>query len=382
MDRFSPSSASDADANWIQSLPKAELPNVVNTVAKPQPQRPRPSPKSPPPPQERVGTPAFASQSATTPQANQQVLKEQRPLVEDELARATESHIVVTRRLEELSREKSRLENLHSGAQIKIGELETGRLELEQRFGEASRKVDSLQSGRSSFRVETELRRDVTTEIKRLASDLGSAQREVLSARDRSEKVESELSAARSQIEELRASAASDSKRWQEQDQSRQQTISLLVSEKASLIASVQRLEEVEIGIVATIHVVWTSFKPSSFRTAGEGNFVSCRADKGYEPGQQCPRIRNRYFEAKKRTRGDSCSGEGIAGTRSRPCTCSISLLGRKRWSHRPCRSARSNLGKLNSKKCKERQPNTSNESASWRSRSRVTTGQINLRSL
>lgn len=41
-----------------------------------------------------------------------------------------------------------------------------------------------------------------------------------------------------------------DSKRWEEQDHSRQQTISLLVSEKASLITSVKRLEEVEIGTV------------------------------------------------------------------------------------------------------------------------------------
>ncbi|KAF8559979.1 hypothetical protein OG21DRAFT_14877 [Imleria badia] len=87
------------------------------------------------------------------------------------------------------------------------------------------------------------------TDMKRLTADLGSAQQEIHSSRAHSTKAEQELSAARGQIEQLRAGAIADSKRWQEQDQSRQQTISLLVSEKASLIASVQRLEEVEIEL-------------------------------------------------------------------------------------------------------------------------------------
>lgn len=93
------------------------------------------------------------------------------------------------------------------------------------------------------------------TDIQRLTSELESAQQEIHGSRAHSTKVEQELSAARGQIEELRASAVVDSTRWQEQDQTRQQTISLLVSEKASLIASVQRLQEVEIGIV-TLDIV------------------------------------------------------------------------------------------------------------------------------
>lgn len=68
--------------------------------------------------------------------------------LEDELAQAMESHVVATRHL---SREKSRLEDLHNVAQTKIGNLEASRLELDQRLSEASEKVDSLQSGTSHF---------------------------------------------------------------------------------------------------------------------------------------------------------------------------------------------------------------------------------------
>lgn len=100
------------------------------------------------------------------------------------------------------------------------------------------------------------------TDIHHLVSELGSAQQEAHKSRTHSTKVEQELCAARGQIEELRASAIVDSKRWQEQDHTRQQTISLLVSEKASLIASVQRLQEVEIGAV-TFDIVCPLLKSS-----------------------------------------------------------------------------------------------------------------------
>ena len=168
----------------------------------------------------------------------------------DELAQARESHVVATRHLEEISREKSRFEDLHNAAQARIGSLETSRLELDQRLCEAYKIVNSLQSGMSHIPVKNELHCDAMTDIKGLTSDLGSAQQEARNSRVHTTNLEHELSVAHGHIEELRASAVAESTRWQEQDQSRQQTISLLVSEKASLIASVQRLEEVEIGRV------------------------------------------------------------------------------------------------------------------------------------
>ena len=96
-----------------------------------------------------------------------------------------------------------------------------------------------------------------------MTSDLGSTQQQAHDSQAHSTKVEQELSAARGQIEELRVNAIANSNRWQEQDQSRQQTISLLVSEKASLTESVQRLEGVEIGIAA-FGIMWTLLRSSS----------------------------------------------------------------------------------------------------------------------
>ncbi|KAG9314002.1 hypothetical protein JVU11DRAFT_4780 [Chiua virens] len=252
--------ANDADANWIESLPRAEVPDV-NVIVQPKPQSPGRLPRSPPPLQERVGTPASPSPPVAT-LANPPVLDdlhtqlaEQRQIIASlqsqnstlrtSLSRLDEIQtdardktqtlrwnlsLVVTRRLEELSREKSRLENLHSAAQTKTGDLEASRLELDRRLSDASQKVDSLQH-----------------DLERLALDLRSARQEVHDSRAHSTEVEQELSAARGQIEELRANAVANAQEWQEQDHSRQQTISLLVSEKASLTASLQRLEEIEI---------------------------------------------------------------------------------------------------------------------------------------
>ena len=182
---------------------------------------------------------------------NAKVLQEERArckALEDDLARAMDARAVATRHVEELSREKSRLASLHSVAQTKIGSLEGSRLDLDQRLGEAGKKVGSLQRGTSRFLAGTFRAYHTMTDVERLTSDLRVAQQQVHDSRAHSTKVEQELSAARSQIEELHGNAVANSKRWQEQDQNRQQTISLLVSEKASLIASVQRLEEVEIG--------------------------------------------------------------------------------------------------------------------------------------
>jgi predicted nucleic acid-binding Zn-ribbon protein len=82
------------------------------------------------------------------------VLQEERircKALEDELTQTVESHVAATRHLEELSREKSRLEDLQDVAQTKIGNLETSCLELDQRLREADKNVDSLKSGMFTF---------------------------------------------------------------------------------------------------------------------------------------------------------------------------------------------------------------------------------------
>lgn len=84
--------------------------------------------------------------------------------------------------------------------------------------------------------------------FQKVTSELRASTQHTDRLKDHVAKVEEDLSKARNHIDELVKTAAADSLRWQEQDQNRQQTISLLVSEKASFSSSLQRLEDVEKG--------------------------------------------------------------------------------------------------------------------------------------
>lgn len=296
--------------------------------------------------------------------------------LEDELARATESHAVATRHLEELSRERSRLEDLHNVALTTIGNLEASRLELDQRLHQADKSVRSLQSGVSRFLVKTELHCDTMTDIKRLASDLGSAQQEVHNSRAHVTKVEQELSAARRQIEELRASAIEDSKRWQEQDQSRQQTISLLVSQKASLVASVQRLEEVEIGTV-TIDMLWTLLKSSSLELQEKDkSFLSEQA----KAAQLTKKVQEFEYTAVRQGNEleETLSREKELLERVRDQVGVIFHFFELERSLYACRNVKFNSGKLSSRRYRPPAISINNVSASLRSKLRVMTEQTN----
>lgn len=308
---------------------------------------------------------------------NAKLLREERArcqVLEDDLARATESRATAKRHLEEFSREKSRLEELRSAAQTRIGNLEAGRLELDNKLNEASRKVDSLQRGTSHFVVETQGRPDTKTDIERLTLDLGSAQQQVHDSRVHSTKVEMELFVARSQIEELRANVIANSKRWQEQDQSRQQTISLLVSEKASLIASVQRLEEVEIGTFP-FNIMPTLLRFSPLEHQGKEKLFLAEQTKTV---YLTKRVQELEITAAKQ-------GNELEETHSRE----KELLDRVRdqvgalldFSGRvlcASRNAKSNSGKLNWRKHKLLPVSISNGFGSWKNRLRVMTERTN----
>ncbi|KAL4070562.1 hypothetical protein J3A83DRAFT_4095063 [Scleroderma citrinum] len=83
-------------------------------------------------------------------------------------------------------------------------------------------------------------------EQKNTTSELHSFQLETNKLKHRSTDAEQELSEALIQIDRLLRNAAEESRRWEEQDQNRQQTISFLVSEKASLTSSLERMEAIE----------------------------------------------------------------------------------------------------------------------------------------
>jgi len=74
----------------------------------------------------------------------------------------------------------------------------------------------------------------------------------VNSHKEEAKKLSDQLGAARAEIQDLYSKEADSTRRWKEQDENHQQTIALLVSEKTSLLASVARLEQLEIGMLIT----------------------------------------------------------------------------------------------------------------------------------
>ncbi|KAG6332093.1 hypothetical protein ID866_6996 [Astraeus odoratus] len=162
--------------------------------------------------------------------------------LETELSKAKEAVATATRNLEALTQEKLRLE-----AQKKANSAEV------ERLNSKCKGLDA-ESSKSQSRISS-----LEAELQKAVSELHVVQQGAERLKDNSIKVESELSAARTRIDELLASAEEESRRWQEQDQNRQQTISLLVSEKASLTSSLQRMESVETGNVTNMSSVYTS---------------------------------------------------------------------------------------------------------------------------
>ncbi|KAI6112489.1 hypothetical protein EDD16DRAFT_1693881 [Pisolithus croceorrhizus] len=82
--------------------------------------------------------------------------------------------------------------------------------------------------------------------LQRATVELDESRQATDKLRNHSTQLGADLAEAQRRISALLAKATEDSLHWQEQDQSRQQTIALLVSEKASLTSSLQRMEVIE----------------------------------------------------------------------------------------------------------------------------------------
>ncbi|KAI6136269.1 hypothetical protein F5141DRAFT_1185300 [Pisolithus sp. B1] len=87
---------------------------------------------------------------------------------------------------------------------------------------------------------------DIPSELQRATFELDESRQATDKLRNHSTQLGADLAEAQRRISDLLAKATEDSQHWQEQDQSRQQTIALLVSEKASLTSSLQRMEVIE----------------------------------------------------------------------------------------------------------------------------------------
>jgi hypothetical protein len=93
------------------------------------------------------------------------------------------------------------------------------------------------------------------------------------------EKLSNQLSAARTEIQDLHSKEVEFTKRRDEQDENHQKTISLLVSEKTSLLASVARLEELEMGMLTT-SVAFSSNYVIYLETQEKGELLHAEREK------------------------------------------------------------------------------------------------------
>ncbi|OAX42673.1 hypothetical protein K503DRAFT_790018 [Rhizopogon vinicolor AM-OR11-026] len=178
-DLFTPA---DSDANWIDSLPRAEVPQST----------PSGTLSTPPP-----------TQASTSPH------------------KAPEHAIASAFQLKKLEEERSALQ-----------------LRLQQ---EEHRTQDALR------RVEVAIQETRETGNERLVEELDDQRRIANSHKEEAKKLSDQLGAARAEIQNLHVKEAESTRRWNEQDENHQQTIAFLVSEKTSLLASVTRLEQLEI---------------------------------------------------------------------------------------------------------------------------------------
>jgi myosin protein heavy chain len=97
--------------------------------------------------------------------------------------------------------------------------------------------------------------------------------------KEEAEKLSNQLGAARIEIQDRQSKEVEFTKRRDEQDENHQKTISLLVSEKTSLLASVARLEELEMGMLTT-SMVFSSNYAIYLETQEKGELLQAEHEK------------------------------------------------------------------------------------------------------
>lgn len=168
--------------------------------------------------------------------------------LEAELSQAKGVTTSTARKLEVLTQEKLDLENLQKAGAAEVEKLTSRCKELDSISGESQSRIKSLEAGECNklCLMKRHLKFRSGVELQQATSKLHTHD----DLKRQSTKTEQELANALTRIDGLLADAAEESRRWEEQDQNRQQTISLLVSEKASLTSSLQRMEAIETGAV------------------------------------------------------------------------------------------------------------------------------------
>jgi myosin protein heavy chain len=227
-DLFTPA---DSDTNWIESLPRADVPhstasNVPSTNA------PTSSILS--------GQAEMSLSQVTSLQTTVASLQSENSSLRSSLSRSEALGTDTKAQLKKLEEENSTLKlQLH---------------QEQQRAQDTSRRVEvvvqekqSLEDAHRSSQAEILQLKSQADELRRShAKELDDHRRIANLYKEEVEKLSNQLSAARVEIQDCHSKEVESTRRRNEQDENHQKTISLLVSEKTSLLASVARLEELE----------------------------------------------------------------------------------------------------------------------------------------
>ncbi|KAG1885987.1 hypothetical protein F4604DRAFT_1877944 [Suillus subluteus] len=242
-DLFTPA---DSDANWIESLSRADVPHSTASNV--------PPPYAP--------TSSFLSGQAETLQSQVTSLQTTVASVQNTKAQ-----------LKKLEEENSTLKlQLH---------------QEQQRAQDTSRRVEvvvqekrSLEDAHRSSQAEILQSKSQADELRRShARDLDDHRRIANLHKEEVEKLSNQLSAARVEIQDCHSKEVESTKRWNEQDENHQKTISLLVSEKTSLLASVARLEQLEMGMLTT-SMTFSSNYVLNLETQEKGELLQAECEK------------------------------------------------------------------------------------------------------
>ncbi|KAG2138659.1 uncharacterized protein EDB93DRAFT_1338977 [Suillus bovinus] len=227
-DLFTPA---DSDANWIESLSRANVQHSTVSNALP------------------TNAPTSSSLSGPAEALQSQVTSMQTMIASVQSENSS------------LRSSLSRLEALEAGTKAQLKKLEeeksTLKLQLhqeQQRAQDTSRRVEVVSQEKRSLE---DTHRSSQAEILRLKSQADELRRSHVKELDdhrrianlhkeEAEKLSNQLGAARVEIQDYHTKEVESTKHWNEQEENHQKTITLLVSEKTSLLASVARLEELE----------------------------------------------------------------------------------------------------------------------------------------
>ncbi|KAG0707550.1 hypothetical protein DFH29DRAFT_1055563 [Suillus ampliporus] len=243
-DLFSPT---DSDANWIESLSRVDVPQLMTSDALPT-NPPNSSVRSGQQDEELRSQLTSLQRTVTSVQnensslrsslsrlealetdtkAQLKKLDEERGALQLRLQQEQQHAQDASRRAEAAAQEKRLLEDMHRSSQ---GEL----LQLKSQAEELRRSHAGVQAENAQI-------------SERHAKELDDHRRIANSHMEEAKALSGQLGAARVEIQNLHSKEAESTKRRNEQDENHQKTISLLVSEKTLLLASVGRLEELEI---------------------------------------------------------------------------------------------------------------------------------------